>query len=570
MELGFTYLPLNAGEVRMLQFLPGNLLSFELVNINLDQAPSYAALSYTWDDGATRKPKEIYVDFMPFSVGENLYKALHGIGRAIRDEDLHLWVDAVCINQNDLVERHSQLRLMSTIYSKAVLVAIWLGDESEDTPKAVEEITNLLKQWVRLARANNVELGADVTSHISPDDPFCLAVASSQAIWNILNRPWFSRTWIAQEVTWTQERKFFCGHFYFTWEQLAAASKVAHKFAPFEETKLDPFEILDTITKWRKDNINTRRYLLNLLGEFRVYDCTDPKDKIYAIAGLASDFRLGYEPGDIIPDYANSVEEVYIDFAATSLLNAPQGHELDFLGHVIRGSPDFEIDVPDTLPSWVPDWRIKRSIYPFYKYQFKFPTDEIHGSNYNASRRTKFKGFINGNHLQVWGLIHSRITYLSPPSLLTETSKPEAYHFQVDLWSQTKQNTIVDKVFLNTMIANTIDASDAMGRTFPTRTNDFDWNTQGTVEAMRKATYGRRLIWTDEGKMGLAPAAAKVGDRIFLFSGGQVLYVMRKRDKCCEGEWEFVGECYVCDMMDGGVLFGETYQRRICSRFVIA
>ena len=49
--------------------------------------------------------------------------------------------------------------------------------------------------------------------------------------------------------------------------------------------------------------------------------------------------------------------------------------------------------------------------------------------------------------------------------------------------------------------------------------------------------------------MGLGPAGAEVGDLVVVFFGGQVLYVIREREE--EGEWEFVGECYVHGRMDG-------------------
>ncbi len=112
----------------------------------------------------------------------------------------------------------------------------------------------------------------------------------------------------------------------------------------------------------------------------------------------------------------------------------------------------------------------------------------------------------------------------------------------------------------------------------PIRPHSFDWNAIGierltldnqdlsvyasdVIEGMRKATYGRRFMWTEGGKMGLAPAAAKVGDKICLFFGGQVLYVSRERG---EERWEFVGECYVHGLMDGeGLVAGPERIERI-------
>ena len=70
---------------------------------------------------------------------------------------------------------------------------------------------------------------------------------------------------------------------------------------------------------------------------------------------------------------------------------------------------------------------------------------------------------------------------------------------------------------------------------------------------------------TRDGYMGLVPAAARVGDEICVFFGGQVLYVMRERNRC-PGAWEFIGECYVDNMMDGRAY--EQYKGRV-QEFII-
>jgi hypothetical protein len=68
---------------------------------------------------------------------------------------------------------------------------------------------------------------------------------------------------------------------------------------------------------------------------------------------------------------------------------------------------------------------------------------------------------------------------------------------------------------------------------------------------MVETTFGRRFMWTEDGKMGLVPAAAEVNDKICVFFGGQVLYIIREVD---EGKHEFIGECYVHGLMDGEAL----------------
>lgn len=76
---------------------------------------------------------------------------------------------------------------------------------------------------------------------------------------------------------------------------------------------------------------------------------------------------------------------------------------------------------------------------------------------------------------------------------------------------------------------------------------------------IKATTFGRRLFLTSRGYLGLGPASAEVNDEVCLFSGGQVLYVVRKS----KGDrFEFVGECYVHDLMDGEACDDESFVLR--------
>lgn len=80
------------------------------------------------------------------------------------------------------------------------------------------------------------------------------------------------------------------------------------------------------------------------------------------------------------------------------------------------------------------------------------------------------------------------------------------------------------------------------------------------IDDMGSTTFRRRLFRTERGFMGLGPVAARIGDKVCVLLGGQVLYVLRDRDEGC---YEFVGECYVHGMMDGQALEDEEFQIRL-------
>lgn len=102
----------------------GALLNFEVPQ------PKFEALSYEWGD--PDKPRhEIIVNGQPFKVWENLFYALKYIRPVpLRDNHVNsriLWIDAICINQDDIDERNHQVGMMGDIYRKADKVPVWLG-----------------------------------------------------------------------------------------------------------------------------------------------------------------------------------------------------------------------------------------------------------------------------------------------------------------------------------------------------------------------------------------------------------------------------------------------------------
>lgn len=108
----------------------------------------YAALSYVWGPQDPASMRDIVVNNKVIRVGCNLEAAL----RAMQDSTelragLKLWVDSICINQNDIMERSHQVRRMRAIYSGARSIIVWLGEADADTHKAMELITLLSFQF---------------------------------------------------------------------------------------------------------------------------------------------------------------------------------------------------------------------------------------------------------------------------------------------------------------------------------------------------------------------------------------------------------------------------------------
>jgi hypothetical protein len=150
------YIPLRdlaqVREFRLLKIHHGydHTLMCELVPFRIHHSPSFRALSYTWKGAfdhsesvaETSPTEDILVDGRIMTVGKNLAAAL----RAIRDwhegGDGFVWADAICIDQANFRERAYQVSIMGEIYCNADSVFIWLGDEAQDSDRAMEFIPN--------------------------------------------------------------------------------------------------------------------------------------------------------------------------------------------------------------------------------------------------------------------------------------------------------------------------------------------------------------------------------------------------------------------------------------------
>ncbi|KAF8849427.1 HET-domain-containing protein, partial [Acephala macrosclerotiorum] len=127
-----THTPLKATtkQFRVATLFPGPLDSAISCSLRVDRfnSPSlqYEALSYEWGSSQDTT-HSILLNDQSFLIRHNLWQAL----RALRSEteERVLWVDAICINQEDVLERNHQVEMMGDIYRLANEVLIWLGDD---------------------------------------------------------------------------------------------------------------------------------------------------------------------------------------------------------------------------------------------------------------------------------------------------------------------------------------------------------------------------------------------------------------------------------------------------------
>lgn len=145
--MAFSYQALETDSIRLLTFNPERSLGgtdLLLKHVPRDQA-QYVALSYCWGSALTQSP--ILLNGQVFLVTENLWDALTAIWTFHREElaNLSIWIDAICIDQDNVLEKNFQVAQMWRIYSEAQRVLAWLGPATPD----VESLSDIFCKAAR-------------------------------------------------------------------------------------------------------------------------------------------------------------------------------------------------------------------------------------------------------------------------------------------------------------------------------------------------------------------------------------------------------------------------------------
>jgi len=130
-------------KIRILDVDPGILESpihGVFREVLLDGSQSYVALSYVWGADEPSIPIDCGNGTLPVLVTKNCYAALRRLRERSRKRTM--WIDAICINQQDKDERSYQVAMMRDIYSNASCVYIWLGEGTDRSDYALDWCVN--------------------------------------------------------------------------------------------------------------------------------------------------------------------------------------------------------------------------------------------------------------------------------------------------------------------------------------------------------------------------------------------------------------------------------------------
>ncbi|KAF2133115.1 HET-domain-containing protein, partial [Dothidotthia symphoricarpi CBS 119687] len=304
----FQYTPLDYGDCsfRLIQLFHGKDESiqctlFDAWLYHTDSTMEYEALSYTW--GNPDKAFEIVMNGTRMPVTKNLFLALRYLRHP--SQDRILWIDAICINQEDNKERGHQVQQMASIYKRAERVVIWLGQATSET--------DLIFRCMH-------QLEEDVSRCTHKDWEVFDERWRWQTLWSttqqwrlheglktLLDHPWFKRVWIIQEVALARSAIIVCG----------AESVSTGIFAVVPSLMgmtPDPHcqAILAIMPGPTRERSWSFQDLRTLLLAFKESKSTEPRDAIYALLGLSD----AHDSDFLVPNYDKSMVEVIQDTVA--------------------------------------------------------------------------------------------------------------------------------------------------------------------------------------------------------------------------------------------------------------
>lgn len=324
-----------------------------------------------------------------------IYESLHTILMSLRPPTTAkgrvLWVDAICINQDDMIERNQQVPKMDRIYQTSWRTVVWLGANDEVSEESFSMLHDLAQDARALRSTSSVSsLGKDINANDidSSSLPAILQqflrrepIQSPKAglylarmdIWAIFSCEWWYRAWTLQEIllsssiTLVQDSheidwQDFClavdhGLRMHIWVFIDSGTFVAEEIIPYLSIKSLQLQLgLQQSSVPDQPDFGAEG-VLKLLEKCRQREAKDPRDKIYAIFGIikaVQNMRPASDPVHSISidtDYTNPVVYVY-RMLTQQLIQTSES--LDVLSICPRSTRR-------GLPSWVTDWSVSDS-----------------------------------------------------------------------------------------------------------------------------------------------------------------------------------------------------------------
>lgn len=555
----YTALDTSQHQIRLLHLTPSSnrrhsiVCHFSITSLSAGgQHCDYEALSYAW--GEPVLDRTVQIGGTQFAVTANLLSIL----RALRygDRVRRLWIDAISIDQHNVLERSHQVSRMNDIYSKASNVIVWLGEPRSDAALAFEFLRDFGNPG-GYPPSRRVERNAEQTA---------------MSVRSLLTRSWWTRIWTAQEWILAKHSVFQSGqltldggvllqcldHFRRHVKSVDCCDmQLASDFLFQIGDSLQPMLALESV----KQSYAEQDFSYSL-GFLRVRQATDPRDKVYGVLALAAQRYVGL----LKADYTLPVERVYEQITVALIQRTGN---LDIFSHIAPNQTR-TLDVP----SFVPDWTVEIG----KEYSGDWTARFRNLGRYNACQGKPADFQSAPGTIRIRGLVTDSIVTMAPRRLgsyrktrsycneilddMYEIAKPdddeyyqgqhqtrkEAFWLAMcggfeDLGSQKRDYISKSRLLSYQCFEDWEEWFRGPRTTYQTS----DYQLRSVTDSIASVSKGRTFCTTEKGLMGWIPKLSRPGDVVAVLTGGRVPFVLRPNS----GYYEMLGDAYIHGIMDG-------------------
>ena len=580
--------------------------------------PDYSALSYEWGDTSQQFNIQVHDSIQEtrrgsIGITRNLRNALIDLMRSSVDPKF-FWVDQLCIDQDNPEEKVVQIPQMGSLYRTATRVLTYLGPAESADIEAIQMIDQISRHYNPLLEPltqNSFGLNTSTYAELvrllakSPEKVFPVDSTSSAwaALCRLLCRGWLKRRWMVQENLSNPETFFLRGeHIFIQADGILIIHLIQAFILPMppasdEESRLTirNFAAIIGGLGWYKIKPMTME---RILWWFSPTLCSDPRDRIFALFGVASDRSTL----NITVSYKGTEIDVLVE-TATRMVEGTK--KLRVLLNTFRHPANLE-----GLPSWVPDWDAQLPTHPSTinnEPSLRASRDSLARPTFSDGGHTlNIVGLSLGTLKGCLGTWHSRFLWgsyrLSFRGVDTD-SVEEKLKVLDDICEYCAQNGIDELMVARTLVASTHwpatnqnSPDDMPKRAFrslmrllkQSLVDDHvsDQPTENHLQALisadnylpagmataerdlalsfaRDVFIRQRSFWTvvDNQSICLAPDTAQVDDLVVVLLGGNLVYVLRPTGE--KGKYRFIGTAYIQGFMEGQALENPLWEGKL-------
>ncbi|KAI1821758.1 heterokaryon incompatibility protein-domain-containing protein [Xylaria intraflava] len=409
---------------------PGTELRGSLLVSTLEhEKNNFEALSYVW--GSPDLPTtSILIDDISFEITTHLAAFLHHLRRA--DESVRVWIDRICINQDDNGEKSDQVALMADIYQSCSLVNAWLPSPTgtNGTRPRDRQTASLGGLLSLLSGEHFHDIPGFKVDKTTGKQTF-EETEEFRALWDdfllLAGSPWWTRGWTAQEAFLPPTIRFLHNAadpcdlqlIHQAMERVSFFSDIrrpccAEALNVFPKEKFtavwDFFHHVRKLSHRRDVYLNPRSadgrdYFYIVVSTFAARQCQQGRDRIYSLWSAAGKVYKNHTP-----DYKISEEEVFSS-VFKGMLRESRSH----LNIIFSSGMDFRVfqglnfgpgrDGAGKRPTWVPDFSQSWS-----ERTVEANLDRLAISRmYRASGWSRGRAKVKGNELRLKGFLADRI-----------------------------------------------------------------------------------------------------------------------------------------------------------------